>query len=232
MLSVNKKGWVGSGGGGSGFITDAQNIGFGEGVYSGKSGALNEVLDFKSIAGSGGIVVSSTADEVEISASGIVGSLIPALQSFVEGTGNAPNLTYLANGALYAGVIPWGDCKVNAIQIWIEVLAASPPNYTVGIYDDAGVILGGAFTGQSPVAPGSFLIMLDSEVNLSKNEKYYIGIASLGQDDALNGDNASTSSKSWNFQIAGIRTILNEDAPIGPAGVATAVRVWFRAVYV
>ena len=227
MLSVNKKGWVGSGGGGSGSITDAQNIGFGEGVFAGKSGALNEVLDFKSLTGSNGIIVSSGADEVDISGSGLVGTVIPALQSFVEGTGNNPNKT-LSPGSLYAGVIPWGDGIVNAVQVWIEVLGVTPSAFTVGIYDDTGAKIGAATYPQTPFSTGNFYIFLNDLVSLSRNRKYFVGLAATGNSE-MNADAASTNSTSWNFFKTGENTI-----PAGSISVGAAVsdRIWFRLVRV
>lgn len=52
-------------------VIDGENIGTGQGVYSEK---VNNKLQFKKIAGSGGVSVTSTADTINISAGAIVES--------------------------------------------------------------------------------------------------------------------------------------------------------------
>ena len=64
---------------GSGEANDGANVGGGEGVFRDKIGST---LNFKSITGSNGVVVSSTADTVDIAGpptglGDVVGGLVP-----------------------------------------------------------------------------------------------------------------------------------------------------------
>jgi hypothetical protein len=226
-LSIGKKGWVGAGGGGAGSITGGQNLGAGAEVFAGLSGALSEIMDFRTITGSDGIIVTQSTDEIDISGSGIVGGAIPAVQSFVEGTGDNPNMTVI-NETFYAGVVPWGDGVINAVQIWVEVLGGSPSLYDIAMYNDAGVLIGGKITPAGPNAIGSYYITFDSDIALVRNKKFWVAIAgSATGNTQINGDNSSTNSTSWNRTVGSQPTI-----PAGnlPAGSLTARRVWFRLV--
>ena len=225
--SKNKTGWHKGGGSGIGSITDAQNIGAGEGVYSGKSGALNEVLNFKSLVGADGVTLEDLTETISIGINTY--DLFSVLESFEAGRGNLPSST-LSNETYYASLLAWCAGSASAVQIYIESLGTTPTAFDAAVYRENGTLAVKASSIQTPTSTGIFIIDLGSSFSFFKGEKLFIAISgSIGSNSTLPADDQMANKLTWNRFVSPQATI-----PVGalPTGLSTAKRFWFRLINV